>query len=305
MRVLLSTWKPWTKIGISLQHRVDMAKAVRAELCIKGTNGGSLYGPSTWAIFLVPPYKGKSNDDLELLCKAQDPPIPVPMWCYIYLSNPHGSADAINRALDRWNSKDVFFDIEGTSKNYPQNTGPFLRTLGDSRARYWLQSYRRPDYHPEIQWEKLLTYKDSNGNYIIHGLSPQAYPLQSQDFVADFERMIKVYDELLDKVDRPEMPWFPTLPTFTQSGWTPTAEAMRDGVDYLANTLGDRLKGLNFWRQYFLFTPEYDDMLAYILSIYPEEPEPEPVVSQAVYIHDHLHPWAVSEGYDGPDPDVA
>jgi hypothetical protein len=306
MKVFLSTWKPWTTTTISLQDRVDMAKEARAEICMKGSNGTGLYGPNTWLIFKIPPYKGKSNDDLELTCKQSDNNVKVQLWCFPYLKYPQGSADAVNEAITRWNPTDVFLDAEGWwAKDYPSNTGPFLRALGDVKVRFWLQSYRRPDYHPQIQWEKWLTYVDSSSQFIIHGLGPQAYPLDSQDFVSDYTRMVAAYAELLDQVGRPDMPWFPTMPTFSQGGWTPTVEAMMGGCDYLIEELGDRLIGFNFWRQEYLFKPEWIYMLRYINTLASDVPQPPQPIPQNVYIHDHLHPWAVTEGYDGPSPDVS
>lgn len=275
MRVLLSTWKQvWTNAALGLQQRVDMAIDARAEICIKGTNATGLYGPETWGIFKIWPYKGKSNDDFERLCKANG--VKVQLWDYPYLQWPQGSADAVNESIARWNPADVKLDIEGKhAKYWPGNTGPFLRGLGVARSRFWLQSYRRPDVHPEIKWTKWLSYKDPNGQYIIHGLSPQAYPIWSTDWARDFERMVDEYEKLLQPIGRMDMPWMPTLPTFTERGWTPKLVDMIDGVDYLIDRLGSRLKGFNFWRQEFLFRPEYAAILAYIKTLAtPEGPEP-------------------------------
>lgn len=275
MRVFIATWRPWTNTRVSLQQRVDMAKDARAELAIKGSNGTYIYGPETWNIFASWPYKGKSNDDLERLAKSQD--VDVQAWNFPYLQYPQGSADAINESINRWNFGDVWLDVEGSyAKNYPYNTGPFLRSLGINKARYWLQSYRRPDLHQEIVWNKWLKYKDPNGEHVIHGLGPQAYPIHSRDWVADFERMVDEYEKILAPIGRLDMPWMPTLPTFSESGWTPQLEDMIDGVDYLIDRLGSRLKGIQFWRQDFLFKPEFAGILAYIGTLATDEPEPEP-----------------------------
>lgn len=279
MRIFLSTWRPWTNTKVSIAQRVEQARQNGAEICMKGSNSTYIYGPETWNIFKVWPYKGKSNDDLERHCKEKG--VPVQLWDFPYLQWPSGSANAVNESIARWNPSDVFLDVEGPyAKNYASGTGPFLRSLGTVSVRYWLQSYRFPKYHPEIMWKKWLTYKDPNGRYIIHGLGPQAYPIGSQKFAEDFERMVDDYERLLAEVGREDMPWFPTLPTFTEHGWTPSLSAMIDGVDYLKERLGDRLVGLNFWRQDFLFKPEYAAILAYIGTLFeapsPPEPEPEP-----------------------------
>jgi hypothetical protein len=274
MKVFISTWKPWARTGISLQQRVDMAKTANAEICIKGSNSTGLYGPDSWNIFKFWPYKGKSNDDLERLCKQHG--IKVQLWCFPYLQYPAGSAGAIIKAKARWNPQDIFLDAEGRYvKSYPGSTGPFLRSLGDvGSVRYWLQSYRRPDYHQQVVWHKWLTYKDPTGKHIIHGIAPQAYPKFSTDWPADFARMITAYEPYLAAAGRPDIPWFPTLPTFSESGWTPKLEDFVAGVDFLKAELGERLVGLNFWRQQFLFTAPFKYILEYIYTLY--EPPVEP-----------------------------
>ena len=305
MRVLLSTWKPWTwaNRNISLQDRADMAKEARAGICMKGSNATGLYGPNTWNTFKIYPYaRGKSNDDLELVAKQNN--LPVQLWCFPYLQYPAGSARAINDAIARWNPTDVFLDVElYYAKRYPYNTGAFLRSLGQVNVRFWLQSYRRPDYHPKIVWNKWLTYKDPNGKHIIHGVAPQAYPMGSQRFADDFTRMVVAYAKILGTANRRDIPWFPTLPTFSERGWEPTLPAMVKGVDYLKKELGNKLTGLNFWQQDWLLKTENAGMRSYIGTLASDVIQPPVVIPQNKYIHDHLHPWAVTKGYDGPNPD--
>jgi hypothetical protein len=128
--------------------------------------------------------------------------------------------------------------------------------------------------------------------------------MQSQDFAGDFERMVIAYAKILNTANRRDIPWFPTLPTFSQSGWSPGLPAMVGGVDYLINELGERLIGINFWQQDWLFKTENAGILAYIGTLAKDVIIPPPKVPQKVYIHDHLHPWAVTEGYNGPNPDI-
>jgi hypothetical protein len=292
MKIILSTWKPWTNVSVTLQQRVDMALLTQAEICIKGSNSSYLYGVDSWNMFKVYPYKGKSNDDFERLCKANG--VKVQLWDFPYLRYAAGSARAVNDSIARWNPADVWLDIEGSyAKNYPGSTGPFLRSLGVAPVRYWLQSYRRPDLHPEILWLKWLKYKDPAGKYIIHGLGPQAYPIKSTDWVADFKRMVDEYDKLCAAAGRPDMPWFPTLPTFTEWGWTPLLKDIVIGVDYLRVRLGERLIGINFWRQDFLFKPEYAGILAYIGTLY--EPDEQPTPERNDWFT-NIDAWCLGEG---------
>ena len=299
MRILLATWKQvWTNVNISLQQRVDQAIKAHAEICIKASNSTRLYGPETWPIFKVWPYKGKSNDDLERLCKANG--VKVQTWNYPYLQYSQGSANAVNESIARWNPTDVDLDIQGQAKNYPYGTGPFLRSLGNARARFWLQSYRRPDYHPEIIWLKWLKYKDPMGEYIVHGLAPQAYPIGSDDWPADFERMVDEYEEILEPIGRLDMPWLPTLPTFTERGWMPRVDDLIHGCDYLKERLGERLIGFNFWRQEFLFKPEYAPILSYINTLYEPDLLPPPPARDDWYTD--IHGFARASGYPPPNP---
>ncbi len=72
------------------------------------------------------------------------------------------------------------------------------------------------------------------------------------------------------------MPWFPTMPTFSEWGWTPRVDDMIKGCDYLKDRLGDRLVGFNFWRQGFLFKPEFEPIRHYINTLYEPGPPPPP-----------------------------
>jgi hypothetical protein len=118
--------------------------------------------------------------------------------------------------------------------------------------------------------------------------------------VADFKRMIDEYEKILTSIGRPDMPWLPTLPTFTERGWTPQIDDMIKGCDYLKDRLGDRLKGFNFWRQDFLFTQEYAGILSYINTLYiPEQPPPPPARDD--WFTD-IHGFARASGYPPVNP---
>ncbi|KKK71806.1 hypothetical protein LCGC14_2910200, partial [marine sediment metagenome] len=76
------------------------------------------------------------------------------------------------------------------------------------------------------------------------------------------------------------------------------------GVDYLKKELGTRLTGLNFWQQDWLLKTENARMRTYIGTLASDVIQPPVVIPQNVYIHNHLHPWAKTKGYDGPNPDI-
>jgi hypothetical protein len=265
MKVLISTWKPWRVIkGATLAERVLQAQKAHAGLCIKATDGAGLYGPESWGIFKLPQYAGKSNDDLERLAKSQG--VGVDLWCYVYLVDPAGEANAIRQAVARWNPSEVFIDAEGDAKKNARNLGAFLRSLGRLPARVWLQSYRRPDLHRELGWQKWLSYEEK-GRYIIDGLAPQAYPIGAKSYVDDYTKMFEKNERLLEIVKRPNAPYFLTLPAFEERGWTPQIHQLGIGLLHLSDDLDQRVQGLNFWRQQFLFTPEFAPMFTFIQSM--------------------------------------
>lgn len=264
MENLISTWQPWRLTGgAPLPDRVQQAKDAHARLCIKAVNGTYAYGSEHYAFFKVPPYLGKSNDDLERLAKQAG--VGVDIWCYIYLASPEAEARAVRDAVTHYNPQHCFIDVEHHAKANQANTGSFLRALGRLPCQVWLQSYRRPDFHPEIQWAKWLTYK-ADGRFIIDGISPQAYPIKSQDFYGDFQRMVNACEKYLDIYRDDPLPWFPTLPSFSEWGWTPLASSYDAGIKYLTNRLQSRMKGLNHWRQGFLFQPAFSGILQHIID---------------------------------------
>lgn len=276
MENIISAWQPWRVIGRkSLLDRVDQAKQANASLCLKVADGTGGFGLERFAMFQAPPYRGFSNDDLERLAKVHG--VPVDIWVVPYLVSPEAEARVIRDMVARFNPRHIFIDAEQFRskgwKSHAHNTGAFLRSLGRLPGKVWLQSYRRPDLHRELQWQKILTYQ-ADGQYIFDGLSPQAYPIQSQLFAQDYGRMLNAYRPFLANAGRPDIPWLVTMPAFSEWGWTPTAKAMQEGVDFLVAQLGDKLQGFNWWRQSFLFQDNFKGIYEIVKSI---QPAPAPI----------------------------
>lgn len=261
---MVSWWQPWN-IPLSVEEQVDHAVQLGAGIAMKGTNNHYIYGPESWNMFEDSRYAGKSNDHLERAAKARG--VPVDIWCWVNFSQPYAHADALHAAIARWNPRRVFLDVEGAiAKANAANAGPFLRSLGRVEPKVYLQSYRVPNLHPEIPWDKLLTYTDG-GQFIIDGTAPQAYYVGTQNVVADYTRMLTQWQALADAHGRPDLPWLPTLPTYTEWGWTPTPESLQAGIDLLwseltefdgeGNPLSTRLRGWNFFRFGFLLQSEF------------------------------------------------
>lgn len=286
--IVASVWKPWRVATwpqfVPLDKQVEGALALGADaIAIKGTNRGVIYGARE-NFLPTSPYRKYSNDDLEIVAKAQG--LGVDLWCWVDLKDPAKQARVVQDATARWNPRNVKIDIEGSiAKRYIKNTGAFLRSLGrlcrhdGTPVKVWLQSYRRPDLHRDkINWRKWLTYTGQDGEYLLDGVAPQAYYKHSQDSIGDYERMLKAHVKLEAEIGRRDLLWHVTLPTFKEHGWYPTAKSLEDGINFLRAELGDRLVGVDYWRLGWLFEKTgrevFEMLVAYDWG--KEEPEPEP-----------------------------
>ena len=279
---VVSVWKPWhlaqwpSRISIEDQVTAALTLGVRA-IAIKGTNRGVIYGAQEKLLY---PGSNHSNDHVEREAKAQG--LEVDIWCYLSLEHPELEAEAIRQANDRWSPRNIFLDAQGHAKPYARNTGAFLRGLGRLKrydgtlVRTWLQSYRRPSLHREIPWQKWLTYTGPDGSYLVDGIAPQAYYVGTQDSIVDYRKMILDYAEIEAGIHR-TLEWYVTLPTYREHGWQPTANSLEAGMDFLSDSLGDRLVGFNFFRLGWLM----DDSLAGIRGMllaydWGDDPDPDP-----------------------------
>ena len=280
-----SVWKPWKvatwpqNMPIDVQVYAAMSLGAKA-IAIKGTNREWVYGAKE---NLPWPYNKYSNDHIEIEAKARG--LEFDLWCWVDCKNPAAQAKVIKDAVARWNPRNVKLDVEGgVAKKYAYNTGAFLRSLGrlyrhdGTPIKVWLQSYRRPDLHREIAWNKWLSYTGQDGLYLLEGIAPQAYYIGTQDSIADYRRMIIAYDVLEREINR-ILDWHVTLPTFSEHGWKPTADSLEAGISFLRDTLGDRLVGVDYWRLGWLMKDQFKDVMA-MLTDYDwgdEKPEPEPI----------------------------
>ena len=281
---VVSVWKPWSLAtwpnNISIKDQVNAAitLGVRA-IAIKGTNREWVYGAKE---NLPWPHNKYSNDHIEQEAKAQG--LEVDLWCYLSLKYPAVEAEAVRQANARWNPRNIYLDAQGHAKPYAHNTGAFLRSMGrlyrhdGTPVKVWLQSYRRPSLHPEIDWVKWLSYVGQDKLYLIDGIASQAYYVGTQDSIGDYKRMLADYDKLEMEINR-TLNWFVTLPTYREHGWQPTPESLEAGINFLRDTLEDRLIGLNFFRLGWLMNEQLTDVWSMLLAYdwgLEEEPEPEP-----------------------------
>jgi len=282
---VVSVWQPWSLVRwpsyISIKDQVGAALAlgVRA-IAIKGTNRNVIFGAKEKMIY---PDNQHSNDHLEVEAKARG--LEVDLWCYLSLQHPAVEAEAVIEANARWNPWHIFLDVQGHVKPYAQNTGAFLRSLGrlyrhdGTPVKVWLQSYRRPSAHPEIDWVKWLSYVGQDKLYLLEGIAPQAYYVGTQDSIADYKRMLQDYYKIEDQIKR-SLNWFVTLPTYREHGWQPTPESLEAGISFLRDTLEDRLVGFNFFRLGWLMNERLTDVWSMLLAYdwgEEEELEPEPI----------------------------
>lgn len=310
MKTISTTW-PWNLGSTSLI--IEHAQRLNCpDLCLRATDGPSQHGVNNWTRAR---WGGKTHHDLEREAKAAG--LTVSIWCVVYLNQWAREAEAIKEAVAFYNPTAVFIDAE--KKDHVVNIGPFLRALGRLPTKVYLQSFRRADLHREMAWDKWYGYRDmTTGEYIIDGLGHQLYPIgweTPQQWVDQFQRDVASHDAIAARVGRPDMPWFPTLPTFVSgsfegvSGWRPRPESFLAAVEWLKENLGERLVGLNFW--------SLDRHLARMQDLYAvvtdledpapvEAPEaPGEVEAPAVPLPQWapaIDGWARTQGYDGPRP---
>ena len=284
--IVTSVWRPWRTAtwpkNISIKAQVDAALSLNSNaIAIKGTNREYVYGAKE---NLVWPFNKYSNDHIEIEAKARG--LEIDLWCWVDCQNPAAQAQAIKDAVARWNPRNVKLDVEGRiAKKYAYNTGAFLRSLGrlyrhdGTPVKVWLQSYRRPDLHREIAWEKWLTYIGTDGLYLLEGIAPQAYYKGSQQGAYDYSRMNNAYRNLEAEINR-TLKWHVTLPTFREDGWMPTAESLEEGIEFLRDALEERLIGVDYFRLGWLMDDLFVDIFE-MLNEYSwggEEHEPEPIL---------------------------
>jgi hypothetical protein len=256
MTKTISLWQPWT-IGYPqtiIGHALDLGCDT---LCLKATDGPVQYGVNTW---VKARWGGRTQHALANEIRAAG--LGLSIWVVPYFWDWAAEADAIWQAVQIYNPSAVYLDIEvfprktwfrGTnvgSDGLIRNVSPFLRRLGRLPCPVYFQGHRRLDLHPEIKAETFLIARDADSRFLIDGLAPQFYPIDVTDpdwFVAEFERDLETQEAALAEVDRPDLPYLPTLPAFMQGGWSPPAEGVKMAATWLAETLGERLLGFNVW----------------------------------------------------------
>ena len=301
----ISTTFPWD-IG-TVSDIVRHAEELKCtDICIRAVDGPSQYGIDERTRAM---WNGMDHRDLEQQAKAEE--LTLSIWVVVYLREWKLEADAIRKAVDFYRPTAVFIDAE--RKENVENVGAFLRALGRLPTRVYLQSFRRANLHPEMQWHKWYSYKDTQtGEYIIDGLGHQLYPIGAEtpsQWLWHFARDVNSHEKEMERAQRSELTWFPTLPTFIGTafegapGWRPTPAAIGAAVDWLKESLGDRLVGLNFWS---LDRRLYDmgELYETVASIRPPTPKPK-VAPKSVSVQEWalaLDSWAREMGYAGPKP---
>ena len=309
-KTLSTTW-PW-EAGLSVTDIIKHAKKLKCkDLCIRAVVGSHLNGldnvtRNKWG--------GKTHQDLER--EAKDAGLTLSIWCVFALQNPSGEAAAIREAVNLYRPTAVFLDAEGGTlkQNAPANLGFFLRALGRLSCPVYLQSYRLANAHPEMLWQKWYTYKDAQtGQFIVDGLAHQLYPIKAikvEEWVRQFKRDVQSHEKELQLAARPDLPWYPTLPTFVGGafenavGWKPPADAFKASLDWLEANLGERLVGVNFWSldRHLISLPELHPIISALKVAGGDEDESgAPVVSLAEWAR-AVDEWAREQGYTGPRP---
>lgn len=291
-KALSTTW-PWTT-GLSPEQIVQRAQELGCnEICIRAVDGRWLYGINDWTRSR---WNGKDHRDLAKAAREAVLTVSIWCAVYLNSPEAEADAireavtlydpticylDAEAQAKKNIQRLQSFLatasglpreaiierSIRGIASLIPSRgmtaetqvirLEAFLRRLGRLEAKVALQSYRRADYHQEMNWPSWYGFKDATtGKHVIDELGHQLYPIgwdTEEEVVADFDRALNSHQVYLRQVGRDNMSWNPTLPTFIGSsyegspGWRLSPEAFMAGLEFLAQTLGERLAGINLW----------------------------------------------------------
>lgn len=285
---LISTWKPWN-LG-KIADAVRILDPIGDHFALKTVNASYLYGMNSWTRLTF----GGDQVDFENALKEKGNQ--VSSWIVPYFKNWAVEADRIREANDLFNPVYTHWDIErfhgysGVDSNgYLLNVGAFIRRVGrlpgtktffqGPRRIYAFRNGSWIPYHPEVRAEKFLSYTDqATGEYIIDGIGAQLYPIGwngTANFIDQTRMDVDSQEELLRRVGRPGLPYFPTLAAFPERGWAPTVDELDAQIEYLKDRLGDRLIGINFWTSDWI--SELPDIWTYIRDLdLGENPAPDP-----------------------------
>jgi hypothetical protein len=298
MKSLSLTW-PWNWTGTrwSFEQTIQEIVALRPDrVALRAIEGPFEYGGKLQTKVV---WKGRTYRDLERALKALPAPIPVDVWGPIYLRLWEAEARLLRGTIvPYYNPPYVFLDVEGDiAQKHIANLGPFLRALGRLPCKVYLQSYRYAPGNSWMQWEKWLKYRVEapgdepgrpTGLYIIDGLAHQLYPIGETNpsrYLAQVARDVQSHEVIAQRVGRPDIPWFPTLPAFIGTGyeaapgWKPSVEGVSLMVEWLRQNLGTRLVGINFWSldKTLYRLPELATYIANLQLVSPETPPPAPL----------------------------
>jgi len=300
------TW-PWNWSGSrwSFEKTIEEVVALNPDsVAIRAFDGPFEYGTAIdtrlmWGL--------KTYRSLEAALKAFPKRIEVDLWGPIYTKLWEAEA-RLQRTwlLPYYNEENLFADVEGAlaAASLPLGLGPFLRSLGrmsrigkdgvPTRVKVWLQSYRRENYHKEMLASKWLSYKDPvTGEYVVDGIAAQLYPmgwLTPAQYVEQTALDVASWQKVAVAVGRPDIPWFPTLPTFIDQAWTATVGGVQAQVEWLLSNLGERVHGINFW-SLDQNAWEIPGMCEYTANLHlpgaESVPEPDAPMSVAEILDDH------------------
>ena len=250
MRKIVSTTWPWYHRNLDnviIRYTpfdvVRIAQELGAqEVCIRTPWRTSLYNPE-W------------HDVLRDQLAFTD--IDLSIWAVVALQYPENEARAIQTAVNRYKPVRVVIDAEDAAKQYIANLSRFLEALDRVGCPVGLGSYRRANYHTEMNWPKWLKYRANNGEYTIDFLAHQLYPIKVNTpagWRKHFQLDIDSHEVYAAAVYRPGIPWLPWVPSFIGGSyegcdvpWIPKAECLDAAITYMKERLGSRLLGVNFW----------------------------------------------------------
>ena len=240
---ICSTCWPWDHNYFDPCDVADILVDLGAdEVCIRTPAYTQLYNPE-W------------HDRLAKRARLRG--IEVSIWPVISLYYPEKQAQAIKDAYARYQPKRIVLDAERAwVLNYIANLPKLLTALGRMPVPVGLGSYRRASLHQDMHWQTWLKHT-VNGEYVIDFQAAQLYPIgwrKPKSWEFQFKTDIDSHEAEHIKAHRPDIPWLPFMPAFSEGKfldtgemWYPVVDGVAAAVDYMRARLGSRLLGFNVW----------------------------------------------------------
>ncbi len=186
-------------------------------------------------------------------------------WQYVYGDDPIGEANIAIRRIRELKLDGFVINAEAEYKGKDKAATAYMQRLRKALPHIplGLSSYRFPSYHPQLPWKQFLTYCDYN--------MPQVYWMHNHNPGAQLKRSVREFEGMA-----PFRPIVPTGATFSERGWTPTANEV---LEFMQTAQSLNLSSVNFW-SWDSVRPALPDLWTVVVN-FPWEGAPPPVLDVA------------------------